>query len=720
MTSETKVNTANKKKKEFFSLGLYVEAVKRIRLPGIILSVILALEALLVPLGFEIDYLMTKRMYGGEAFGSNYTPQVMSGSELHILLFLVAVVGAPVFAWSLFSFLNKRSASDYYHSLPHTRLSLYVSNIAALVSWIFGITVVTSGLSRFTAALFPKVISVEAGTYFPYMAGCFALSLLIAACIVIGKSITGTVFSNLVVTSLIMVFPRFVMAMVTSAVTSKLPIIPADHVSFFLSPKLNILTGMITQLEDVYYVESCLFDGVSQIYTLVLALAYFALGAFLFCRRKSESAQRSAPSKRMQAVYRTVLAFAVSVPFCYIIFGLDNDPISKVFLVGALVILSALTYFIYEILTTKKWKNLLRAIPGFFIVLLLDVLLFGTMYGITALEGSFRPDASEIKYVQLAGNTYGYAGMGMDFRTYVESETSKLKITDEEAIKTVAKCLDETFEYYETYGGIDDWYSYSHNGAYSDKAEYASIYTFRIVTKSGITKYRNIRFYSEDMATVRESLGEMSGYSEAWTTLPTPHRGTLTMDSGAFEISNDQAEEIFEVFKSELEEVDLDKWVEFNMSYGPAFAYFYYQTADIYLSVPVSAELFPETADMILKYAKINADEIFKEIESALENYENSHLQYAELLVYENGNYVYCGTDTSFFDEDRTEFVLSCRDSGKFELGDDFMRVEIEFFDTSDGEEPEKGDMVYLSCIIKVSEESKEILSQYYKGVFED
>ncbi len=711
-------NLTTKRKKEFFSLGLYIEAIKRIRLPGIILSVILSLEAILIPLGLEIGYVMNKHMYGAEIFGDNYTPEVLSGAELHVLLFLVAVIGAPVFTWMLFSFLNKRNASDYYHSLPHTRLSLYVSNVAALVTWLGGIILVTSGLSRFTAALFPKVISVEAGTYFPYMVGCFALSLLIAACIIIGKSITGTVFSNLVIIALIMVFPRFIMAIITSGVTAKLPIIPVDYVNFFLSPRLNILTGMLTQAADMYYVESpCIFEVASQIYTAILAICYFAVGAVLFCRRKSESAERSAPSKRMQAVYRIILAFAVSVPFCYVIFGLENDPVSEFFLVGLLVVLSALTYFIYEILTTRKWKNLVTAIPGFFIVLLLDVLFFGTMYGITAIESAFRPEAGDIEYVQLVGNNYSHEGIGMDFRAYVEDETSKMKITDKDAVKTVAECLDETFEFYEKHGSIDDWYSYNHNGGYVDKEEQAAVCTFKIRTKGGITKYRNVRLYSEDLTVVRESLKKLHGYTETWTSLPTPHRGTLTMDGGAFEITNAQAEKIFEVFRRELVSVDFDKWVEFNMGYGPTFAWFHYQTDDIYLTVPVSAELFPKTADMILKYAKVNSDEIFKEIKEAYESYENSHVQYAELLVYENGSYIYYGTNNSFYDEDRTELVMNSRDDNKFELGDTFMRVEIEFYDeTAD----EKGDMEYLSCVIKVSEESREWLSEFYEGAFKD
>ena len=476
---------------------------------------------------------------------------------------------------------------------------------------------------------------------------------------------------------------------------------------------------MLGQLSDIFYVETpCIYDGVSQIYTTVLALVYLVFGAFLFCRRKSESAQRSAPSKRMQAIYRIILAFTVSVPFCYVIFGYDNDPVSLVFLCGMLALLSGLTYFIYEILTTRKWKNLIRAIPGFFIVLLLDVLLFGTMYGITALESTFRPKPEDIEYVQLVGERYGQENYGLDFKSYVEQETAKMKITDDEGIKTVADCLNETFEFYEKYGGIDEWYSDSYHGSYVEKEEYAEIYTFKIKTDGGLTKYRNVRLYSEDVNVIRESLKKLDGYTEMWTSLPTPQRGTLTMDSGAFEITNEQAEKIFEVFRRELVSVDFDKWVEFNMGYEAAFAWFHYRTASVYLTVPVSAELFPKTVDQLLLYAKVNSDENFKAIKEAYEKYENAYVQWAELLVYENGTFNYYGTVSDFHTEDRLELVLDSRDDSVFKIGDSFLRVDIEFYNEESDKKLEKDDMKYLSCIIKVNDEAKEKLAPLFDGAF--
>lgn len=700
-------------------MGLYVEALKRIRLPGIILSVILTLEAVLIPLAYELSYLINyvwKTYVDLEQIGT-YTPDVVSGSELHILLFLVAVVGAPVFSWVLFSFLNKRNASDYYHSIPHTRISLYLTSVAAIVTWIAAIIIGTSGVSRLTAALFPNVLSVEAGTYFPYMAGCFALALLISACIIIGKSITGTVFSNLVVTALIMFFPRFVMSIVTSAVTTKLPIIPADYVNFLLSPRLNILTGMMTGITDFFYSETpCLFEWTSQVYTVVLALVYIALGAVFFCKRRSEAAQRSAPTRLMQAVYRITLSFAVCVPFCFLIFSIgssmtDDDLLGKIIFTGIALVLSALTYFIYEIVTTRRWKNLLRAIPGYFIVIFLSAALLGTMAGITAVEKAFRPDADDVTYVQLVESNRYYEDFGKDFRQYVTEETSKLQITDSEAIKTVVNCLDETYDFFNKYGGIDEWYSDRYHGSYVEKEEYAEIYTFKIKTKGGLTKYRNIRLYEDDITVVRESLKKMPGYTDLWISLPEPQRGTVTMDTGRFSITNEQAAEIFETFRREVVSTDFDKWVELNMDYGSTFAYFYYQTASVYLTVPVSTELFPKTVDQLLAYASENSEENMKELEEAMEEYKYAALNYVELMEFSDGYMNHYSPKVSFFDTEELDVIFEAKDDGEFELDDTYLIVEIEF--RNDGYDT-KEDFKYLSAVIKVKEDSVDTIRSYF------
>jgi len=319
--------------------------------------------------------------------------------------------------------------------------------------------------------------------------------------------------------------------------------------------------------------------------------------------------------------------------------------------------------------------------------------------------------ADDVTYVQLVESRRYYDDFGKDFRQYVTEETSKLQITDSEAIKTVVNCLDETYDFFNKYGGIDEWYSDSYHGSYVEKEEYAEIYTFKIKTKSGLTKYRNIRLYEDDITVVRESLKKMPGYTDLWTSLPEPQRGTVTMDTGRFSITNEQAAEIFETFRREVVSTDFDKWVELNTNYGPTFAYFYYQTASVYLTVPVSTELFPKTVDQLLAYASENSEENMKELEEAMEEYKYADVMYVELMEYSDGYMNHYSPKVNFFDTEELDVILEAKDDSEFELDDTYLIVEIEF--RNDGYDT-KEDFKYLSAVIKVKEDSVDMMREYF------
>ena len=92
-------------KKKLFSKGLYLEGVKQLRLTGIIVFVIFALEAVLVPVG---KVASSQRL--------NITEMRMDPLLTHPILIFTFVLVAPVLTLSLFGFLNKRNKSDFYHS----------------------------------------------------------------------------------------------------------------------------------------------------------------------------------------------------------------------------------------------------------------------------------------------------------------------------------------------------------------------------------------------------------------------------------------------------------------------------------------------------------------------------------------------------------------------------------------------------------------------------
>lgn len=102
-------------RKPIFSPRLYLDGLKQLRLIGIAGLVILALEAILIPVGGVLSQ-MDREFVSVELVGF---------MNMHPMLVLCFCVLAPLMTLYLFQFLNKRNASDFYHAIPETRLCLF-------------------------------------------------------------------------------------------------------------------------------------------------------------------------------------------------------------------------------------------------------------------------------------------------------------------------------------------------------------------------------------------------------------------------------------------------------------------------------------------------------------------------------------------------------------------------------------------------------------------
>ena len=100
-------------KKNWFSLRLYLEGIRQLRLIGIMGMVILSLEAILIPVGRLVNIREMRHFTS-----SSITKTLLNFPEMHPLLVLCFCVLAPLMVLYLFHFLNKRNASDFYHAIP--------------------------------------------------------------------------------------------------------------------------------------------------------------------------------------------------------------------------------------------------------------------------------------------------------------------------------------------------------------------------------------------------------------------------------------------------------------------------------------------------------------------------------------------------------------------------------------------------------------------------
>lgn len=596
-------------KQNAMKLGLLREGFRQCQMVGILSLIIMNLAAILVPLYIWIKGTETYSYY----YSTNEVWSAWNGNTL--ALFTIPV--AFLMALMLFHFLDNRAASDLYHALPHKRVTLYVSYVGAILLWALLLIVSSTLVSLFMCSITPN-ITLLTDTILPYTTTIFAVVMLVVAGTMIGMSLSGTVFTNVLLTVIILFFPRLCVWFLRGIITGNMPFIP-DTVQE-MSEGNNLLFSMAGTLFNSTSASGVFSLGWKPlVYTVVLALVYFCIGAILFCRRRSEAAGQSAPSRMLQHIYRIL----VTMIYCMFVTGVLASDIESAYPSGGwfeylvLYLIAILIYFVYELITTRKWRNLLTALPGLGVVAVLNGALLLGMH--TAYQNivSQRPAASEIVSVSIEGGEY--YGMDsdsyMDYASYVSLACQDIEIKDPTVISLVSYALNENMEtweedpdqYYNKYYNTDHYETTHGNEKYS----YEGI---RVIIRTEDKELERLVYLSgENMEQLMQSLQSEEEFTQAWRNPPEPVDGSLSIDEVNYYynhegFSDEDVREIYDCYREELQTVPFADLYEY-MSQGFAgeltLSYTFHaygRTAEI--SCPISAELTPNTVQ--LYYDKIS------------------------------------------------------------------------------------------------------------------
>ncbi len=207
-------------KKRIFSLKLYLEGLRQTKLIGIMAFVILTIQVIAIPVGNAIDKISYN--YSGGARGVDFI-------ELNPMLYAVIYIVAPLLALSLFSFLNKRKSSDFYHSIADTRICLFLSYYAAICTWIVAICGITTLIGVITNSIFPQYFTLNSINIWLTTLNILAASLYSAAAVTLAMTLTGTLVTNIAVSALILILPDYLTFMFKELVMSNIPIAPRNR-----------------------------------------------------------------------------------------------------------------------------------------------------------------------------------------------------------------------------------------------------------------------------------------------------------------------------------------------------------------------------------------------------------------------------------------------------------------------------------------------------------
>ncbi len=410
-------------KKSLFSVPLYREGLRQLKAIGIVQAVLLtAVGALPVVSGCT-------RSLGVMLYDlGRYTVTV---TQMWEMLYIGMLVFAPLYVLYLFRFLTARGPSDFYHSLPQSRPCIALSFLSSAATW-YAVALVIPALFVYAVwamATAPSAVLPGVGQMASMLLGMLLGGIAVMAAALCAVSLSGRMFTALCALALFWFAPRLIITVLVQQTLSHVRVMGEGQLNWFLqNPNIAAFGDPLRP--------------VSWAYTAALGALYLGLGIFFFTRRPSEAAGSSAVSRGMQTVTRLSVSFLFCLPAIWSMYVLATSSSSSAAVWPVTVSLTAalIVYFLFELITTRKPKNLIRAIPWLGVLAGAVTVCVAVMTLYTSAVWSYEPKAGEVDAVALenadedTNNPY--------WRETIEnSPGAHARLTDEPSRQTVCRAL---------------------------------------------------------------------------------------------------------------------------------------------------------------------------------------------------------------------------------------------------------------------------------------
>ena len=690
-------------KNRIISSRLWIEGLRRLRLPGFISLAFIGISAMLVPAARFIE----KVLANNPVYRDSIVP---TDTTVHPGLYLLQYVVVPIMVIITFSFLNKRRTADFYHALPYTRICTIASLSLSSVRWVFLIALTTSALNLAAYAVFGiKDALLPLLRIVPQI---LVGSLLMCVSVTLAMTLTGTVFSNLTVSALILFFPRITVGLFAAGVVNASPVLNINYFPVWRFLKYNLaVNGPLLSIDGAPH------DGViAIIYSLVLAVVYYTFACVFFSKRKSETAGTSAPNKAVQTVFRIAVTMVICMPVCaMLLFDAGNESLTIIIPVLFLYTVALTVWILWELITTKRWINVLKSLPYLGIVVVLNVAVVLGMFAARNAVLNFTPEPEEIKSVTvLSDRDYNYLS-DYDMLSYAGIKVGDKTVTNENSLRTISGALSKAVDSIKR--GVSGSYE-------SEQSYYVSL---RIDSTRG-TRYRELGLTAREYNDLEAGFG--NGPFEDETKIPETVTGNVNLYGIPYLKGNDTGDRIISIMRNELKEADADKWHEFllNVDYNKTLNVTFRSLVNdslMTIRIPMNRTFFPEASDVLLSaigdLKDTERDEIMKTVEEIRKaslsydpekkdryddySFNNDYSEYVIVLDKETGQYVVSNV-WGYSDNDRETVIGGITDELP-EGEQSFYIVTISSYDRVNGSETEK---TYVSAL---TDKAAEVAAEY-------
>ncbi len=528
-----------KAKNQIFSGSLMCEAMRQVKLPGIIGALLLSGAAF---------FSTIIRLFEAREFGTTLVSYDFMNVDSYIMF--VMYVFAPLMVMMLFGFMNRRRASDFYHSLSYSRICIYMSFMAAVILWC-AIIIVSCSLVPVVITAFSHSLQLDFKSAVFIVVSAMAGCILTASVTALAMTLTGTYLTNVITALLILFVPRGIMLVCNMLFSTAMPFVVLTE-NTFLGNESNIPFAFIASVFGYYEIGSMeMLNSIKPaLYSIILGLIYASVGAVCFVKRKSENATQASVNRGLQSILRMIPAIVISMVAVSVLFGShtsgESISESKLFVTAMAYVGATAAYFLYEIITTRRVRKIYRTIPGLLIVFAVSFVMYFSLRFSYDYNLAQTPEADELEYVVVHGP---------DNNVFWQ-DTQDVKLYSEAARRVASDCLKDT---------INRWV-YNRNGA---KGFYNQFYTGNMVVEyhyaDGKSIARKVIVNDTRYAQLQRALTSESGFASNFG------KSVFASDNasdniryfiGALDADNDMTRQVYETFIEEIKENGISKLFE--------------------------------------------------------------------------------------------------------------------------------------------------------------
>ncbi len=542
--------------KKWFSLSLWREGMRQLRGITFLFSLAAAAYGILSILSIWVNY--SRYLYS--AVSPVDLPIVRNMPTAQPFLFLSFCIVAPILTLYLFRFLNSRRDSDFYHALPEKRICIFLSFFGAILSCLVIYMAVCVLSVVIPAGILSRYVSLAGKELLTYALHLFAASLYVSAFVAIAMALTGTFFSNVIVSGLLIFGPRILITVIKTLVMDYLPFVLTDRIGL-LSNNYNVVNGIIFGLFGNNYSYSIVLNSPSAFWvTLAMGCILTVIAAVLFCHRPSEAAGKSAPNKVLGTVYRVSITYLasllpVSSIFEHIINGTSYNRVSlyDLFIIYLLVVA---VFYLYELFMTRSLRQLWKITPSLLWLPVLNVATILIMTGCYSNALSFTPAKEDINGVQILSERYyswAYDSYCYDFYGV---ETEKLSLQDDAINELLARNLAEEVEALKN----DDYYmSYLMTHSYAINVG---------LSTNQKTAYRSIHMTERDMDTLNALITDNDQIKAIYSHLPDENATGFQMRVNSDDIgkNSDLQHALYQALSQDMADLGIEDWYDYLKS----------------------------------------------------------------------------------------------------------------------------------------------------------